>query len=72
MQQLIPPSKPAPCHKYSGTWSNVVLNEAQFGFTESGFFPVVLRHYLLQSPVGFCIILCLVVLVVVHESTHRP
>lgn len=44
LQQLIHPSKPAPWHKYSGTWSNVVLNEARFGFTESGFFPVILRH----------------------------
>lgn len=47
LQQLIHPSNIAPCRKYSGTSSNVVLNEARFGFTESGFFPVVLHHYLL-------------------------
>lgn len=45
LQQLIHLSKIAPCHKYSGTLSNVIWNETLFGFTESGFFPVVLHNY---------------------------
>lgn len=47
LQQLIHLSKIAPCHKYSGTLSNVIWNEPLFGFTESDSFPVVLHHYLL-------------------------
>jgi len=47
LQQLMHPSKIPHCRKYSGTLSNIVLNEAHFGFTGSGFFPVVLHRYLL-------------------------
>ena len=75
LQQLIHLSKIAPCHKYSGTLSNVVLNEAHFGLTESGFFSVVLRHYLLQSPVVFVLffaLLCWLLFMNLHTGSRCP
>lgn len=71
LQQLIHPSKIAPCHKYSGTLSSVVLNMACFAFTESGFFPGVMHHYFLQSPVGFVLFSALLCLLSMNLYTGR-
>lgn len=71
LQQLIQPSTIAPCRKYSGSLSTTVLNKARFGFMILVSFPRSCTIIFCSLVCFFYIILSLVVLVVVCESTHK-